>query len=404
MQPEIALTPARRKINFLHLAIILWLICAAIVSVRAYLKPYNHTVYHIYSHAATNWLNGISTYQLEPSEGFPRDVYRYCPPVTIMFIPFHYLGDALGGVVWRLVGLISFLYGFYRWVRIACKLAEEDNSLGKAFLLLMPLSLTSFNNGQVNLLMMGGLLLGLALVLEGKYFWAGCALSIGVIFKIFPLFIVFLMVLAFPWKFLPGFTLGILALCLAPFLCQSPTYVYSQYVEWLETLKSGDRSMLILEAAYRDFWLIIRYFNLPISHEFYRGIQMLTALGVGAVILGARFKEVGAGKLSLLVVGLGFGWLTLFGPSTESSTYVILAPAFTYAILDGFRSRLTLRWIFSAIGVIFLVLALGAGLLPSANKMHAMGFHPMGALLFFIQYLAFAYLWVKDADDNCKHV
>lgn len=55
----------------------------------------------------------------------------------------------------------------------------------------MPLSLTSFNNGQVNLLMMGGILLGLALVLEGKYFWAGCALSVGVIFKIFPLFIVF---------------------------------------------------------------------------------------------------------------------------------------------------------------------------------------------------------------------
>ena len=113
MQPEIALTPARRKINFLHLAIILWVICAAIVSVRAYLKPYNHSVYHIYSHAVSNWCNGISTYQLEPSEGIPRDVYRYCPPATILFLPFYYLGDALGGVVWRLIGLAFFLYGFY---------------------------------------------------------------------------------------------------------------------------------------------------------------------------------------------------------------------------------------------------------------------------------------------------
>ena len=404
MPPEIVSTPTRRKINFLTLAIILWLICAVVVSVRAYLKPYNHSVYHIYSHAVFNWFNGISTYQLEPSEGFLRDVYRYCPPATILFVPFYYLGDSLGGVVWRLFGLASFLYGFYRWVSMAGKIREEDNSLGLAFLLLMPLSLTSFNNGQVNLLMMGWLLLGLSFVLEGKYFWAGCALSVGVIFKIFPLFIVFLMVLAFPWKFLPGFMFGILTLCILPFLCQSPTYVYSQYVEWLGTLKSGDRSMLILEVAYRDFWLIIRYFNLPISHEFYRVIQALTALGVGLIVLGARFKGVGPGKLSLLVVGLGFGWLTLFGPSTESSTYAILAPAFACAILDGFRSRLISRWIFSAMGVIFFVLALGAGAFSGASKLHAIGFHPMGAALFFMQYLAFAAIWIKNPEDNCQDV
>jgi len=404
MQPEIALTPARRKINFLHLAIILWVICAAIVSVRAYLKPYNHSVYHIYSHAVSNWCNGISTYQLEPSEGIPRDVYRYCPPATILFLPFYYLGDALGGVVWRLIGLAFFLYGFYRWFRSASNLGHDNKSLGQAFLLLIPLTLTSFNNGQVNLLMMGGLLLGLALVLEGKYFWAGCALSVGVIFKIFPLFIVFLMVLAFPWNFLPGFLFGILTLCVAPFLFQSPTYAYSQYVEWLGTLKSGDRSMLILEAAYRDFWLIIRYFNLPISHEVYRGIQVLTALGVSAVVLGARFKGVSTDKLSLLIVGLGFGWLTLFGPSTESSTYVILAPAFAYAILEVFRARLISQWIFSAMGVIFFILAIGAGVFAGANKIHAIGFHPMGAAFFFIQYLVFAYIWSKVSEDNCHHV
>jgi len=162
--------------------------------------------------------------------------------------------------------------------------------------------------------------------------------------------------------------------------------------------------MLILEAAYRDFWLIIRYFNLPISHEFYRGIQVLTALGVSAVVLGARFKEVGANKLSLLIVGLGFGWLTLFGPSTESSTYVILSPAFAYAILELLRSRLISQWIFSAMGVIFFILAIGAGVFTGANKIHAIGFHPMGALLFFIQYLVFAYIWSKEPEDNCHHV
>ncbi len=404
MSRDIALTPSRRKIDFLRLAVILWLICAAIVSVRAYLKPYSHSVYPIYSHAVSNWLNGVSTYQFEPSAGGPSDVYRYCPPATIMLMPFYYLGDALGGVVWRLFGLSIYLYGFYRWIRSAANLREDNPLIGVVFLLLMPLSLTSFNNGQVNLLMMGGLLLGLNLVLEGKYFWAGCALSVGVIFKIFPVFIVFLMTLAFGWMFLPGFLLGILVLCLAPFLFQSPTYAYSQYVEWLGTLQSGDRSMLILEVAYRDFWLIIRYFNLPISHELYRCIQVLTALGVGAVILGARLKDVGANKLSLLIVGLGFGWLTLFGPSTESSTYAILAPAFAIAIIEGIRSRMISRWIFSAMGAIFFVLAIGAGFFSGANKLHAVGFHPMGAALFFVQYAAFATIWIMEPKDKCSNV
>lgn len=66
-----------------------------------------------------------------------------------------------------------FLYGFYRWFRSAANLGDENKSLGQAFLLLMPLSLTSFNNGQVNLLMMGGILLGLALVLEENIFGRG---------------------------------------------------------------------------------------------------------------------------------------------------------------------------------------------------------------------------------------
>ena len=131
---------------------------------------------------------------------------------------------------------------------------------------------------------------------------------------------------------------------------------------------------------------------------------MLTALGVSAVVLGARFKGVSTDKLSLLIVGLGFGWLTLFGPSTESSTYVILAPAFAYAILEVFRARVISQWIFSAMGVTFFILAIGAGVFAGANKIHEIGFHPMGASLFFIQYLVFAYIWIKVPEDNCHHV
>ena len=121
-------------------------------------------------------------------------------------------------------------------------------------------------------------------------------------------------------------------------------------------------------------------------------------------VLWARFKGVSTDKLSLLIVGLGFGWLTLFGPSTESSTYVILAPAFAYAILEGFRSQMISRWIFSAMGVNFFILAIGAGVFAGVNKMHAIGLHPMGAALFFIQYLAFAFIWIKLPEDKCQHV
>ncbi len=396
MQPESPLVVTRKKIDFLKLAIIIWVVCSVIISIRVFLKPYGHTVFHIYSHAAFNWLNGVSTYQLEPSGEIHRDVYRYCPPVTIMFIPFYFLGDAIGGVAWRLIGIVVFLLAFYRWAFYATNIGKDNQCLGISLILLMPLTLTSFNNGQVNLHMMAALLLGLSLLVEKKYLGAGLALSVGVIFKLFPLFIVFLALLAFSWQFFSGFILGIVLLGIVPFFCQSPNYVCSQYLEWFDALKSGDRSMYILEVAYRDFWLIIRYFNLPVSHEMYRLIQVLTACFVVALIFAARLKGLSLKKLAILVVGLGFSWLTLFGPSTESSTYIILAPGFAIAILEGVKSRLISRWIFSASGVIFFILAIGGGVLADTSKIHAVGFHPMGAFLFFIQYVCFACAWIVN--------
>ncbi len=381
------------KVDYFRIALFLWLVCIIIVSVRAFLKPYNHSVYPIYSFAVSNWISGQSTYFTEaPRE---QDVYRYAPGVTVLFVPLHFLGDAVGSVVWRWINVLWFLWASFRWFQCFCNSEKNELRLGVFLLLIMPLSLTSLNNGQVNLLMMSGFLMGLCLIQEGKHFLAGLCLSLAVVLKIYPLFLVVLIMLAFPFRFLVGFLAGGIFFLLIPFFFQYPSFVFSQYTEWIESLTSSDRSNWELEKSYRDLWLVIRYYGLPISQIGYKVVQLITALGVCAVILIGRVQGLSRNKLALLVTGLGPCWLTLFGPSSESSTYVILAPAIAYALIYLKRSVHSFLWIFSSLGVILFLLALGGGVIVGTTKIHAMGFHPLGALLFFIQYLVLAVIWIR---------
>jgi hypothetical protein len=79
--------------------------------------------------------------------------------------------------------------------------------------------------------------------------------------------------------------------------------------------------------------------------------------------------------------------MTLLGPATESSTYVLLAPALAWALVDARRAPWPagLRRLPDAAAALLLVGVL-AGALPATRQVHAWGPQPLGALLLFAGY------------------
>jgi hypothetical protein len=179
-----------------------------------------------------------------------------------------------------------------------------------------------------------------------------------------------------------AFTLAGLAL---PFFLQDPDYVARQYGNWLVNLRQDDRSGIALYRAYRDLWMLIRLFDIPVSMATYRWIQLAGAAWAAMLVLWLRWRGVGVSQQAQACLGLGACWIALLGPASESATYIVLAPTMAWALADlwyaprGWPIRVPVL-----LSVALFTAARLAGVVSHTAHLHALGPHPLGA----------AFLWL----------
>jgi hypothetical protein len=216
MQLDLARSKWQEMAVVTKCAIVVWSLAVCIPLTRAALAPHASTVYVIFADAARNWSAGQDLYQLSP------EPYRYSPFVAILFEPFSWLPDALGGFLWRLVSA-SILLVSLNWF---CNkvLPKALSAFHKAilFLLIAPLCIGNLNNGQSNILIVGLLLAAQAAVMEDRWNLAGFCLALACLFKIYPIALALLLILHFPRQLGLRFVGMVLAGLLLPFLLQNP--------------------------------------------------------------------------------------------------------------------------------------------------------------------------------------
>jgi len=79
---------------------------------------------------------------------------------------------------------------------------------------------------------------------------------------------------------------------------------------------------------------------------------------------------------------LGCCWMVLLGPATESCTYILLAPALAWSLLETARTPRA-RWSFGLVALAAGVLwtCCVAGWFPFGKALRAVGLQPLGGLL-----------------------
>jgi hypothetical protein len=390
MRPRFLRAERMAGLDWGQVALFVWAVVLLVVCVRTAYQPRERSLFYTYALAGSDWVEGKNLYYHDHAPPY-LDQYRYSPLVAVSFTPLALLNERLGNGLWRLFNAGVFLGGLWWWLGTVLPGARTNSLKAVVALLVVPLALASLNNGQTNPLVIGFLLAAAAALhrecwnLAALFVTGACAL------KLYPVAVGLLLVVVYPRQL--GWRLG-LALVLAallPFCFQRPAYVWEQYRQWYQLLGADDRKGFPADLAYRDLWLLLRVWGVPITPAAYLAIQLTTAALCAGLCLAGRWAGWGRAQRLTAALMLGCCWMTLCGPATESSSFVQLAPALAWALVAARLERWpgAVAWLPAASFALFMVGVL-AGLTKWTGRIHGLGFQPLGALLLFVAYLAVA--------------
>jgi hypothetical protein len=357
---------SRHRYLSLRLALIVWLILGAAVSVRTLVRPSNHTVFPIFAASAEHWWGNCALYEIYPD----LDRFRYPPLFALFVTPFSVLGLTTGGILWSWLSIAVFVAGLWRYIRdvIPSVWTPQRTAL---FLILGGFgALRGLWNAQSNALIAGFVLLGtaaLARVLSSEFrvlssqsknselrtqnsgLWlAALFLAAAVCLKLTPLAPVLLLVVMWPRRLAWRLFVVMAGLFLLPFLTMPPGIVFDHYREWIDhLLESGN----IRWIGFRDGWTIWIVLNHllggasgelslrePMDSSWYRLVQLASGAAALAWCLWQRQRAGRSNQeprwLIHVTLSMGLAWLMLFGPAVEHATFVFLAPPLLWALLE----------------------------------------------------------------------
>jgi hypothetical protein len=307
----------------------------------------------------------------------------YSPLIAAFFVLFAWLPLSLGAVLWRLLDAAVFIGAIFWWLKAEIHDRIRASSYWLAFLLILPLSLGNFNNGQINPLIIG--LLMIAMLAARYRQWTLSAICVGICayLKIYPLSVGLLLVLVYPRKLGWRIALTLILMGALPFILQRPAYVFEQYQRWFAFRATDDRRMN-MDIAPRDFAMILRVLHINLSAAVFLVVQILAGAGAAVVCVIGRIRKWSEERLLICIFTLGTCWMLLFGPATEDATYAMIAPALSFAMIQAF-SQMTPAWMRVLICVSYAVLLVGLILnafFGLKKTPYSMSVQPFGALLF----------------------
>jgi hypothetical protein len=358
------------------LAIGLWAAILLGVCIRIGVFPHSHDVFVTYSDAGRKWVESQALYSY--SRGFV-----YSPLIAAFFALFSWMPFSLGAVLWRLLNATVLIGAIFWWLKAGLHDRIQASSYWLVFLLILPLTLGNFNNGQINPLIIGLLMVAILAAAKGRWTLSAICVGICTYLKIYPLSVGLLLVLIYPRKL--GWRLGLTLVLMGalPFLLQQPAYVLEQYKRWFSTRAADDRR-LNMDIAPRDFAMILRVFYIGLSAGVFLVVQICAGAAAATVCLIGRSQKWAEGRLLVCLFTLGTCWMLLFGPATEDATYAMIAPALSFAMVQAF-SQTTPSWMRVLICLSYAVLLFGLTLnafFGLKKTPYSMSVQPLGAFLF----------------------
>jgi len=367
---------ARAHSHWVATAVVTWVAITLALAIYGYHYPRTHTVYDVYELASRRWWAGEDLY-LDSSQGH----YRYSPLFAVGITPFALLPDSWGNALWRVFNSLIYVAGIASWARRALPGRRTSTQIAALLLLALPLSLQSLQNAQANLLMLGAVLLALSAAAEERWSSSAGWLALATLIKGYPLALAGILIVLYPRRFTLRFAAALAVGLLLPFAAQSPAVVAGNYASWFTHLSD---STSIMRERLRSIDHLFAIYGQPLAPRTFLWLQLSAGLAVlGLCAVHMRLVRDQRDRLAMTFL-LFTAWVALFGPATESCTYVVVAPALAWLILDSFVEGAS--WASRLILIASLVLMgpIGTDVVGQTvrNFANEHGCKPIGALLF----------------------
>lgn len=302
---------------------VLWFLTVVTAVCLAALKPLSHSVLPAYEFGTAMFQAGRPLYDLNSAMG-----YLYTPAFAALYTPFAWLGSAVGGTAWRLLGVSLLTFAIVKQARVFDKTnAVEIASL--AFFLAIPLSLGAIRNGQATVLLTAACWLLTLSALDNRraetVLWALVAL----IAKPTAIVMILLVGAARP-RLIPFLLLAICLVFAIPYAFAPADYVNAQHAEFFTLLTSmgASRSGTFRAADFTGFFAGLNV-TLP------TGVAVvLRMIAAGAVLLASLWlaRKNDRQLCAFVIFLLAAYYMTVFNPRVESNTYVMLVAPTALAI------------------------------------------------------------------------
>jgi hypothetical protein len=308
------------------------------MSLYLILNPTRTGVVPNYRFASTHWWMEQSMYP-GGTHGF-----LYVPQFAVLFSLIDWIQPpVLGEIIWRSLGFGMFAWSLWKAGNL---LSHPQGRLGInaptfTFLVVLavPASLASLNNGQTNLSLSAVLvLLGLALR-EERWNLAAILLTAALILK--PISVApWLLVFAIFSRMRIPLLAGMLVMGLVGFVHPSPSYAWSQWVEFWgklthsyapENLRVSDMFGMLEKMGFSN----------PLALN---SLTRMAAAGSALLFVGWKYRRGGPINGSWgLWVATALIW-TVFNPRAETNSYVLISPLFAFAAVSYWTGVEGERW------------------------------------------------------------
>ena len=169
----------------------------------------------------------------------------YSPLIAALFMPFTALPGWSGALIWRLLDAAVFVGVICWWLRVGLHDQIPKSASWLVFLLLLPLSLGNFNNGQVNPLLIGLLMIAVLSAYSKRWTISAVCVGIAAYLKIYPIAVGLStgshLSRQLGWRL----AVALIILGALPFVLQYPAYAFEQYRHWFSS-RAADNDELIM--------------------------------------------------------------------------------------------------------------------------------------------------------------
>jgi len=298
-----------------RVAIAVWMIVCAALLVKNAVSPNSHSVYPQYAQAARALAGdgAGSIYSVQHLPFFADLVY-----------PFSMFADSVGSVLWLLTSLavlVTGLQAFFARIR-----PDGVDAWPWMYLVVLVIGLVSLANNQSNIIITGCLLWGAVAVHDRRWWLAAACLAVPG-FKMYPLALGMLYAALFPRRFAWRFAFAVGLTLAIPYVFHPAAAVSGRYADVFAYVTGSPHSQTYVLMNARDF--LIRW-GLPIGPKLFVFVQALTGISILRLMVYCRRRGISDDQIVWNGFMLTSLWFVTFGPSVESQTLLLAAPAIAW--------------------------------------------------------------------------